>query len=61
MAAQKFATTLGEAAALLEGTLVQSGVSCADVKFSGVCTDTRELKAGQLFVALTGTSTWVCW
>ena len=42
-------TTLGEAAALLQGSLLSG-----DATFSGVCTDTRELQAGQLFVALTG-------
>lgn len=66
MATYKLATTLGEAAALLQGTVVQetlaqetsvqTGVSGADLKFSGVSTDTRELQAGQLFVALTGPS-----
>jgi UDP-N-acetylmuramoyl-tripeptide--D-alanyl-D-alanine ligase len=56
MATDKLATTLGEAAALLQGTLVHTGASSAEVSFSGVSTDTRELQAGQLFVALTGPS-----
>jgi UDP-N-acetylmuramoyl-tripeptide--D-alanyl-D-alanine ligase len=71
MATNKFATTLGEAAALLQGTLVQGTliqeISVQDVSlqehmpgahvaFSGVSTDTRELQAGQLFVALSGPS-----
>jgi len=50
-------TTLGEAAVLLQGTLSSRALSSADdVHFSGICTDTRELQPGQLFVALTGPS-----
>jgi UDP-N-acetylmuramoyl-tripeptide--D-alanyl-D-alanine ligase len=48
------ATTLGEAAALLQGSLLPENGQAAKVHFSGICTDTRELKADQLFVALTG-------
>lgn len=44
-------TTLGEAAALLQGSLLSR-----DATFSGVCTDTRELQPKQLFVALVGPS-----
>ena len=42
-------STLSHAASLMNGTLHGN-----DVTFRGVCTDTRSLKAGELFVALQG-------
>lgn len=56
MTANLPATTLAEVAALLQGAFVSENARPEDVNFSGVCTDTRELQPGQLFVALTGPS-----
>lgn len=51
----KTIATLGATAAFLRGTL-SAKPGAADVSFIGVSTDTRELKPGQLFVALNGPS-----
>lgn len=48
--------TLSEAVELLQGSFAADDTEAAGVSFSGVCTDTRELKPGQLFVALVGPS-----
>lgn len=71
MIAKPPVSTLGEVAAMLQGALLPGSVlpgkvlseempsekiQIADMHFSGISTDTRELKAGQLFVALTGPS-----
>ena len=48
--------TLGEAAALLQGVFFPNKELLEDAAFYGVCTDTRELQPGQLFVALSGPS-----
>ncbi|MDT8382949.1 MAG: UDP-N-acetylmuramoyl-tripeptide--D-alanyl-D-alanine ligase [Gammaproteobacteria bacterium] len=49
-------TTLGEAAALLQGACLPTTLSVQSVRIAGICTDTRELVPGQLFVALAGPS-----
>lgn len=56
MSVSRTVTTLGEAAELLQGSFDLQDTPSASLEFSGVCTDTRELQSGQLFVALTGPS-----